>query len=173
MNKRTEINKLVKDSIAQSIFYLMKEKAFSDITITEIVKKAGVARASFYRNFTYKEDAISYYLLEVMNLYKNKFNPNLQITYYDLILGTMEFALDYKEELESLFSSGLSQLFLSAINAYLINKSDVSKELGIKKYYLFSYGGSIFNVIYHWIESDTKESPEEIAKIICNQRNQH
>ena len=51
MNKREELNKIVKDSIAQSIFQLMKRKRFSDITITEIVKKAGVARASFYRNF--------------------------------------------------------------------------------------------------------------------------
>ena len=46
MNKREELNKIVKDSIAQSIFQLMKRKRFSDITITEIVKKAGVARAS-------------------------------------------------------------------------------------------------------------------------------
>lgn len=39
MNKREELNKIVKDSIAQSIFQLMKRKRFSDITITEIVKK--------------------------------------------------------------------------------------------------------------------------------------
>jgi len=35
MNKREELNKIVKDSIAQSIFQLMKRKRFSDITITE------------------------------------------------------------------------------------------------------------------------------------------
>lgn len=73
MNKREELNKIVKDSIAQSIFQLMKRKRFSDITITEIVKKAGVARASFYRNFAYKEDAVSYYIIETMKLYKNNF----------------------------------------------------------------------------------------------------
>lgn len=116
MNKREELNKIVKDSIAQSIFQLMKRKRFSDITITEIVKKAGVARASFYRNFAYKEDAVSYYIIETMKLYKNQFYlSDLRDNYYNLIVGTMDFIFDYKENLESLFNSGLSQLLLHAI----------------------------------------------------------
>ena len=120
MNKREELNKIVKDSIAQSIFQLMKRKRFSDITITEIVKKAGVARASFYRNFAYKEDAVSYYIIETMKLYKNQFYlSDLRDNYYNLIVGTMDFIFDYKENLESLFYSGLSQLLLHAINTYL------------------------------------------------------
>ena len=121
MNKREELNKIVKDSIAQSIFQIMKIKRFSDITITEIVKKAGVARASFYRNFAYKEDAVSYYIIEIMKLYKNKFYlSDLRDNYYNLIVGTMRFIFDYKENLESLFNSGLSQLLLNAINTYLL-----------------------------------------------------
>ena len=55
MDKRKELNKIVKDSIAESIFQLMKVKRFSDITVSEIITKSGVARASFYRNFKYKE----------------------------------------------------------------------------------------------------------------------
>lgn len=39
MNRRKEINKIVKDSIAESLFFLMRTKTFSDITVTEIVKK--------------------------------------------------------------------------------------------------------------------------------------
>ena len=168
MNKREELNKIVKDSIAQSIFQLMKRKRFSDITITEIVKKAGVARASFYRNFAYKEDAVSYYIIDTMKLYKNQFYlADLRDNYYNLIVGTMDFIFDYKENLESLFNSGLSQLLLHAINTYLLESSIPPVTDKTEKYFLFSYGGSIFNIIYHWISDGTKESPEEIASIIC------
>ena len=101
----------------------MRTKTFSDITVTEIVKKAGVARASFYRNFAYKEDVIGYYLVEVMKRYKDQFFRS-ESDYGEMILETMHFALDYREELESLFKAGLSQLFLSAINSYLLDKWD-------------------------------------------------
>ncbi len=167
MNRRKEINKIVKDSIAESLFFLMRTKTFSDITVTEIVKKAGVARASFYRNFAYKEDVIGYYLVEVMKRYKDQFFRS-ESDYGEMILETMHFALDYREELESLFKAGLSQLFLSTINTYLLDKWNGKFEKETDKYFLFSYGGSIFNVICCWIESGAKENPEEIAEVILN-----
>lgn len=37
----------------------MKKKRFSDISITEIIQTAKVARASFYRNYDSKEDVLS------------------------------------------------------------------------------------------------------------------
>ncbi len=168
MDKRKELNKIVKDSIAESIFQLMKVKRFSDITVSEIITKSGVARASFYRNFKYKEEAISYYIIEIMKIYKYKFYlSELKENYYELIKGTMSFVYDYKEYLESLFNSGLSQLLYSAICSYLLESAIPQINNEIEKYFLFSYGGSIFSIIYYWITNGTKESPEEIASIIC------
>lgn len=54
MDKRKEANIRVKSSIVDALFMLMKRKPISEITVTEIIKKAGVARVSFYRNYTSK-----------------------------------------------------------------------------------------------------------------------
>ncbi len=40
--------------IEEALFVLLKQKPFSKITITDITKKAGVARLTFYRNFAKK-----------------------------------------------------------------------------------------------------------------------
>lgn len=55
MNKKQETNAFVKECITEALLKLMNEKAISDITITELVERAGVARASFYRNFASKK----------------------------------------------------------------------------------------------------------------------
>ena len=61
MDKMT-YNQTVKEAIAIALVQLMKRKNFEDISVSEIVKIAGVGRSSFYRNFESKKDVLSYYI---------------------------------------------------------------------------------------------------------------
>ena len=51
----------VTTDITDALFELLKSKELSQITITELIRKAGVCRASFYRNFYLTEDVIRQY----------------------------------------------------------------------------------------------------------------
>ena len=62
-------NQLVRESIFTALMILMERKSFSEITITEIVNKAGVSRMSYYRNYNSKEDIINIYLDEMFEEY--------------------------------------------------------------------------------------------------------
>ncbi|MFA6625012.1 MAG: TetR/AcrR family transcriptional regulator, partial [Bacilli bacterium] len=44
--------------ITQALFKLMEKEDYSSINISDISKKAGVGRATFYRHFKTKEDII-------------------------------------------------------------------------------------------------------------------
>lgn len=60
----------MKREIKDAVMELMAEKPYMDITVTDIVTRARVARASFYRNFNSINDvidAISGELSEEMN----------------------------------------------------------------------------------------------------------
>ena len=46
-DKRYEANRQVKLKIARALTKLMDTKAFSDISVTDIITTAGVARASY------------------------------------------------------------------------------------------------------------------------------
>ena len=50
----------VKKEIASAFTDLMTEKPYMDITVTDIVTRAGVARVSFYRHFNSTSDVIDY-----------------------------------------------------------------------------------------------------------------
>ena len=62
MNKKQEANEFVKECITTALLQIMEGKDFEAITITELTRKAGVGRVSFYRNFESKEDVIRQYL---------------------------------------------------------------------------------------------------------------
>lgn len=62
MSNDLTFHESVKEAIALALIQMMENKKINDITILEIVKKAGVGRSSFYRNFDNKEDVINYYI---------------------------------------------------------------------------------------------------------------
>lgn len=66
VDKRKEENLRVKINITNTLFRLMEQKSLAEISITELVKGAGVARASFYRNYESKEDVLVTLIRDVL-----------------------------------------------------------------------------------------------------------
>jgi AcrR family transcriptional regulator len=56
-----------KQWIFEAILLLLDKKPYDQIGISEITEKAGVARTSFYRNFTGKDDVILQYLDDILS----------------------------------------------------------------------------------------------------------
>ena len=79
-----ESNKLTRECLTTALVQLMKEKSLDKITITELVKRSGVSRTAFYRNYSSKEDIlvdIRNYIAETSNSFlvkpELKDNPRL------------------------------------------------------------------------------------------------
>ena len=60
MDKRKQASEKVKDRLLSALIEFAGEKDWSKVTATELIKKAGVARASFYRNFKSVEEIMNY-----------------------------------------------------------------------------------------------------------------
>lgn len=169
MDKRVELNLEVKNAIAEALFLLLDVKPLSDITIKELVEKAGVARASFYRNFTTKESVIAFYLNTMLTNYKEKYSADLaHIARYENVLRTFTYIQQYNQELNSLFKAKLGQMMLNTMNEYIIIGADLKNEKQLYKYPFYSYSGALYNVLYYWITTGCKESPEEMTEAYFN-----
>jgi AcrR family transcriptional regulator len=82
----------------------MDEKPYEQIGISEITEKAGVARTSFYRNFTGKDDVIHPYLDNILcdcviQIVKKKGENGIKI--FSLRLPIRQL-LEQKENLKNL-----------------------------------------------------------------------
>lgn len=165
MDKRYEINLEVKQAIANALFLLLETKKLEDITITELIVKAGVARASFYRNFKNKLNVIQFFLQEMLIKYKEKYEADLKhIARYENVLRIFNYILQFQKQLKVLFSAHLGQMMLDAMNEYIINSTNLNGEKQLYKYPFYSYAGALYNVLYYWITTGCKESPVEMTE---------
>ncbi|MGT2715803.1 TetR/AcrR family transcriptional regulator [Streptococcus respiraculi] len=53
-----EINQLTRESIETALLFLLEKKDMRQISISELVRKAGVSRNAFYRNYKSKEEIL-------------------------------------------------------------------------------------------------------------------
>ena len=72
-----ESKRITKESIITAVIILCAEKPFEKITVTEIVKKAGVSRTAFYRNYASKEDVLKELGTEVIGKLNDFFTGKL------------------------------------------------------------------------------------------------
>jgi AcrR family transcriptional regulator len=57
-NPRAQARASVRAKIAQSVFTIFAERGFEETTATEAAEAAGISRASFFRYFSSKEEAV-------------------------------------------------------------------------------------------------------------------
>ncbi|MDE6598230.1 MAG: TetR/AcrR family transcriptional regulator, partial [Clostridia bacterium] len=67
MDKRKEANLKVKKLITDALLALMEKKDINEISVTELITTAGVARVSFYRNYSSKENVLIVLINFILN----------------------------------------------------------------------------------------------------------
>ena len=107
VDKRKEENLRVKINITNTLFRLMEQKSLAEITITELVKGAGVARASFYRNYESKEDVLVTLIRDVLELFRRNVKESPEGLYArENILMSFRFFYRYRRYLLDLLPDG-------------------------------------------------------------------
>lgn len=168
MDKRYEANRRVKKSIINALFDLMDSKNFSEITITEIVSKAGVARQSYYRNFDSKESIIEEFFdmfhKEILEEIKEK---EIRSLGYDFVTALLSALLKYKSQILKLNQSNFTRFNLEMIDQYIEAAAGDMSSTSIDRYILYYFAGAIYNTAINWLENGAVESREEMAAAIC------
>ena len=101
-------NVFVCECITQSLFRLLKRKAYSEITVTGLVHEAGVSRNSFYRNYQNIEDIIQQFLEEKTSKWWDNFIIEPE-RYPHVIAEMFQHFLDMKEVV-LVYNSGQEKL---------------------------------------------------------------
>ena len=155
MTFKTQLS-YVKKQITKSLLNLMKENAFEEITIKQIIETAEVGRASFYRNYKNKEDVIKQYMSILIQEWGEEFEKN---NTQNLIESLMNHYYSERELYKLLHKCGLSHYILDTIkDACKINELAGNAHA----YSLAWFAGGLFCFIDEWIGRVMTETPEEV-----------
>ena len=165
MDKRKEANLRVKREITRTLFALMQSKSLSEITVTELVAGAGVARASFYRNYCSKEDVLVTLIRDVLEEFRARMTsgPNGVYSFENMLLSFRYFHA-YRSYILDLYHSGFISVFLEELNRFHESVEGNMPSSSIEKYHLYMYIGALFNTAIEWLLKGDPVTPEEMAR---------
>ena len=168
MDKRKEANMRVKDNITKSLFDLMHKKSFSNISITELIQTAGVARVSFYRNYDSKEDVLVKLIDDVLEEYRSEIDwsgPDYHTE--QNICRSFACFKKYGEFVLDLCEFGYGSILLEKLNRFHEEIAGNMPNSSMDKYYLYMFIGALFNTSIVWLQNGAKEDESEITATFC------
>ena len=146
--------------IITALLQLMQRKPFSGISVTELCKKAGVSRMSFYRNYESKEDVLKKWCAEITDKFVAESGINYSRDSLRRYFVTLfAHVLKYREMSFVLRRNDLLWIVRDDIDrVFFETYKDVYDE-----YKMHFITGGIFNAYTLWVENGFRETPEELA----------
>lgn len=161
MGRRSESTVFLKNCIGDAVIELLKEKPLDKITVDEIATRAGVGRATYFRYFKSKGDAVIFRLITLWIEYaeekklesKNAFTKANALAFFTFYTGI-------KDTMDLLYSRGLANILFDSFKFL----AEANQQYGGEIYHdrFFLYG--LFGVLDNWITSGYAETPAEMAE---------
>ncbi|WP_343209850.1 TetR/AcrR family transcriptional regulator [Anaerolentibacter hominis] len=164
MDKRKAASQKVKDRLLSALLEFAGHKDWSTLTVTELIEKSGVARASFYRNFRSVEDIIEYGIHKMSLCYhEGKPFPNEDFHSREVMLYKFRFYKEYAGLVLAFHHAKVATTLLDVITDCEIDACGDMPVSSITRYEIYYFSGAFYNMMLCWLESGMKESPEDMA----------
>lgn len=160
----------------KALLELMKKKAYGDIRVKEISDQAKLARCTFYRYYTSKDDLLLRCCRAEVNKLAKRMRRENYYTFFGVSSAYFSFFLEEREFFELLRKNDLLYFFLRCYDelmfdvARAVKRENYDKEgtdFSGKIRYHFLYGmHGLWGMANSWLQSGCRESVEELAQYI-------
>ncbi len=159
-----ESNKITRECIESALILLMAEKEYNEITISEIVKRAGVSRTAYYRNYESKDDILNTLLhcliADVIKAMTQFSYVTEQESYWKTLFVTTKA---YAESFCVLLQAGFGHIILEEITKQMT--AGLKEENAKDRYDMIFWSGAVYNVLTNWVQGGMKQTEDEMVQI--------
>ncbi|BFL48164.1 TetR/AcrR family transcriptional regulator [Lactonifactor longoviformis] len=163
-------NVFARECMVSALMLLLEEKPLSSVSVTELTKKAGVSRMTYYRNYRSKDEIFITYLDDIVDSYRKdvaSWEDKGNYNSYNNMLHCFQYFYKHKEFIKCLLRSGMGNLLLQALTDYVLETYWEDREDTAFYYTLHAFAGSLFNLYIAWILRSTADPAESMASVIC------
>lgn len=154
--------------ITEALFRLMEKDNFNDISISEITAEAGIARRTFYLNFTSKQDIIDQHYALMMKEYDDRLPPDISSDLEKQALYFFSFWKRHSDYAVMLEKNGMFHMLMNRFQFYLSKTPNYiydSLSETEREYARASLTGILWMMLGEWMKREFQETPEEVASI--------
>lgn len=162
-------HELAVDSMFTALKLLMKEKDYSEITITDIVKRAGFSRMAFYRNYSSKDEILTHRLRKTLDHFMHKMEEKEISDDMELWTEFFEFLIN-DEAILCICKAGLYGSLLEVHEQYTVQYFE--KRYGwymedrTNRMRAYKRMGSVAGLMSYYMENPADTGPGELAKLL-------
>jgi len=148
-------NELTRESIRQALIILMNSAQYSDIKMSDIIRKAGVSRSGLYANYKSKEDII----YDIVHVFIEEIAIEMATSISDSWENLFHYVRENKEIINIIIEAGLVYKVLEHMNTG-INQD--------RKNWMTDamWNGLIFNVLLVWVNNGLLETDQKAAELM-------
>jgi len=147
----------------------LEVKPFEKITILELTERAGVGRATFYRNFDRVEDVLRQQSADCFTIFKEEIAQGQRTTNQDKLVHFFTFWQRHSPLIESLAMANRQDIFNQALDQ--LNKQELAAMVAIdhmtddqQAYFLTMVRSMLTAILMTWIDRGRQETPEQLAE---------
>lgn len=172
MNGHMRQKEQSRQMIENAFFELLEEKEYSQITVSEIVQRADVARRTFYRLYENKEGIIQHYFSRLCNEYQNSYQALERYDLKQIAKDFFSFWYQQRANLLKLHNAGVDYVLyhgISNASTEVIRRrvADEGLRQSPEMQYFADYSvGGFINLLFRWINSGMEGTPEQYAKTV-------
>ena len=158
-------NAYVVERLTGALLELLEEKPLSDISVSELCDRAGVGRASFYRNFQEKEDILRARVYHLFNGWVGELEKDPPL---DRLIFALFSHLDAHRDFYALLSRrGLVPLLKDVI----LSVCGFQAEGEALAAYASAFAAySLYGWVEVWFLRGMRESPAEMAALFVREK---
>lgn len=163
-----ESNRLTRECLQTALIYLMNEKPFEQIHISELARRSGVSRTAFYRNYTCKEDILAEISNSIVQDVAASFLEECgHDDSYGWFCSCFSKVKTNAEPFRLLLRARMPRDSLVGTGSVL--EKWIPANTPAAHYRLLALEGAFINILADWLRSGMKDSVEDMARLCADQ----
>ena len=178
MNELDERYSAAEEAIIDAFFLLVKEKSFEKITVSDVIKKAGIVRSTFYNHYENipalteaAEDKTIADIFHLMESFHPKNDADLCRSYFLAICNYTQKNPFLSTLLKSARGDGFFEKAITMFHTYVTNVTHSTVNVIINQeqysYYIAATIGCSLGVLHKWVSENYASPAEYVADILA------
>lgn len=163
MAKNDITSEFLKDCMAGAVMKLLEQWPLDKIQVKQICDTSGYHRASWFRAFRSKSDAVTYHMVRLWQKYCEQHDIAVRDDFaIENAEAWFQYNYEIRDTLRLLYRRGLMPELAASFTAILHDRH-VNP---IHAYHASMFSFSLFGILREWIILDFDRSPVEMAHIL-------
>ena len=166
MGGNAKTTEFLKECMADALIKILKTKPIEKISVPEIVEAANVGRTTYFRNFTTKNEVLTFKIVRLWDRWAEEHEVIERKKFaLDNAVDFFSFNYSIKDLLELIYRRNLQSTVYDAFYEVMMPQYGTN---AFECYESRFYSYALFGLLDEWIKRGFYESVEQMADIIYN-----